>query len=1481
MKNLKKVLAMVLAFACTFSMFAGAKVFEDVPAGSDYSEAITMLSDLRVIQGKDDGKYHPEDTITRAEACAMIARLMTGDPNVSQYVGAQSFTDVAKGSWKDSAIGYCYINGIVIGVGNNKFEPDRAITDAEFVTMVVRAMGYETADMKQNYPYSYMSNAQATGLLDGVTMVASTNALRGEDAQVIYNALFTDYARGAKLVNTTHGTSVETYPTLAESIWGLDRAAVGTWDKNNKDDEKATLTNCKAHTWVIVGADKTKEGNILAYPIADDETDLYKTDKNDVDGKAKTGYHTYSFKYAGDVDSIKGYQVELWGEGKHGEPTWEKAGEKVVYSEDWEIKAIKTVKGQKAYDYNASMADKKDDNGEIVLGEETLKLESVADNAKGLSKENTTKTNLTTYLTKDKYNGEKIGDKKNVEKALNVRTGAQYKLIDWDSDGDIDWVVVDQASYFKVESVNSKRLTVSAMEADEKLDSDKDDNKSVTWKLDDLNDEKDYKVKYEVPKDLKEGDVIELTYKVAYDKGEKCEVITATATKVEADTAELDKVSTKDDLELTFDGEVSKIAQNAAFGDVIDPANPDKYEKFDDEELGTEFALWKNRNGFIVYSDYANESSNYMMVLDTSNGKDKTGDRKLATADILLADNSVKKDVKFASDLKIDGKNNDTTGYDKDSRKWKESKVVGNVYKYWQDEDGKITKMESVFSKDAKSYTDYSYDESSDRLKNKEENGKTSGYVASLEGADVLFAVKQHSNEKKSYIIKDEDGSLYVDDADVMAVKQSDIPDINNGDKNDTNTAKLVESTDSTTWLGEKHANKYIAEVGKDNKASAAILGVENFNKFNDAATTVGLVTNVSYDKNDVVSVDVAYNGKVTTLKSAEKVDFDDIVKAYNYNGKTGTDKDLSSPKDTLGNDLTNKGLATYLKDNAAYAEITTNADGKLTAVTFMDQDGGNKVVGHYYEVSRRIITRVKNDNVAYGDANSYFYNDKNLYSVGSLDVTDTDLDKDVKYYSINGRPEINGKDSDDYKGVLLSVVNGFDGTPDIKAESDSVLINSYINDKFDDADTYRVADLACKIDGKIVAAFAFDGTLGEAKKTVSNLGDQTMKAGESKTFDVTAPAGQTVTAVKDIKVNGDTVDGINATVDSTTKIKIELNRAVAADKYTVSYTYTIDGENYNGSFILTVQAAAALKVNTVKPMADATTEAAGASVISNKAVYFKLMDGKNPVSNLNNITFKDSNGYNVSGAKVEAGNDGAYKVTGLVAGNYQILVDNKKIGDLEVVGSASVKLAGAATKSITDATMLDTVNKEYSVDLTGVPANTKIVVAENTIDQHTSTTSATKDGITVEVKDGKVTVKGTPTTNTTKDTFKVGYWDGAKAVEASVEVTPKQLTKTEITLTAPQTMEAGNESVILTLNYKGQALTKAQAEALKFNGATITGGSKTVNNVTVNENGTVTLAWTGPDTTQITQIDLQSNEGGTMVASTFTYDRLTIDQHA
>ena len=1163
MKNLKKVLAMVLAFACTFSMFAGAKVFEDVPAGSDYSEAITMLSDLGVIQGKDDGKYHPEDTITRAEACAMIARLMTGDPNVSQYVGAQSFTDVAKGSWKDSAIGYCYINGIVIGVGNNKFEPDRAITDAEFVTMVVRAMGYETADMKQNYPFSYMSNAQAIGLLDGTNMVASTDALRGEDAQVIYNALFTDYARGAKLVNTTHGTSVETYPTLAESVWGLERAAVGTWKE--KDDETATLEYCKAHTWVVLGADPTAEGHIIAYAIEDDSTDLYTDNKDKM---------VYSFKYAGDADAVAGYQVELWGEGSHGEPEWESKNDKYVWSDNWEIKAIKTVKGQKAYDYNASMADSKDDNGEIVIGEETLKLDSVADNANDAEKVQS----VDQYLYEG-YHGETKLDDKKVEKALNIRDGAQYKLVDWDSDGDIDWAVVSTANYYKVDSVSSKRLTVSYMDTKGKDEEENTTSKTLTWKLDDLNDEKDYKVKVEAPEDLAEGDIIEVTYTTAYDKSEKAEVVTATVTKVEADTHELDKVSTKDNLVLTFDGETMELAQNKEVGDTIVPANPSKYIGFDEEELGTEFNIWTDRNGFIVYSDYATESTNYMMVLDTANGSDKTGDRKQGVIDFISADNKLHKDVKLTASARIledDGRTEvkDSSGsyaYNDSTRKFNESLVVGNVYKYWTNEDGEITKMQEIVN-DEKS-DDYDYVAKNDRLTLDNES-------YALEDADVIFAVTGNYIKHEGTANTD----LRVDDSDVLAVKQSDIPDIK--EKGDTEPAVLDSKYTKYTksWIGNNTARVALS-ADKNKDVSAAILGVDSFNKFNAGSTKVGLVTNVSYDKNDVVSIDVAYNGKVETISSAEKKDFDDIVSVMDYTAKNNTKEySVGSRTETINNGImTGTNLKDYLNKSAAYAEITVDADGKLTDVMFMDDksdlDGkgnSNVVIGNYYQVSRKVITDVNEGKwiSTYNGAATYASKDA-LYTIDTKNsqTVASDFADEVFYYTIDGKPTNYG---DVYTSKALSVLEdisttlkytNFDGNPDIKvAEASDLQVSEIHGDKDSANDTYYVADIASKIadDGKgdVTAVYMFDDDMDEVINFngSASVAATDVKVGEKTTITVTLADDDNIDKSK---LYVDIVNDKDKTVLS--EVKVSANKTTEVDTSKLAEgTYTVKLYGYN-----------------------------------------------------------------------------------------------------------------------------------------------------------------------------------------------------------------------------------------------------------------------------------------------------------------------------
>ena len=1115
------------------------------------------------------------------------------------------------------------------------------------------SMGYETPDMTQGYPFSYMSNAQAIGLLDGVNMVASTDALRGEDAQVIYNAMFTDYARGAMLVNTTHGTSVESYPTLAESVWGLDRAAVGTW--NEKSDEDVTLTNCKAHTWVVIGAAQDEENAILAYPIDDDTTDLYKSDDKNKQ------YATYKFKYDGDVDSIRGYQVELWGEGSHGEPTWEKGKSDgtFVYSEDWKIKAIKTVKGQTKYDYNPSMADSKADNGTIVLDDETsLDLDSVAGNAKNVQSSDAVPTQ--DIFLGDSLNTVSIKDDKSVEKALNVRNGAQYQLMDWDSDGDVDWVVVDEAHYYKVEAVSSKRVTVASMDSNSDLKSDKDE-KVETWKLDDSekiatnNARKDVKIKYEVPDGLAEGDIVEVTYKVTNE--DKSQIITATVSVVDSENKTLDKVATKDGLTLTFSDEEMKVAQNAELGDVIVPENPQEYKDFNGEELGTEFALWTNRNGFIVYSDYATQTSNYMMVLNTAGGKDVTGSRELAEIDIMTSAGEEKKDVKVSSSARVLDINGDTL---KDSsnqaayegRAFDESQVVGNVFKYWTDEDGVITKMQAVFDSNKKTANEYTYDADADRLVDAVNNK----YVASLEDANVIFAVRQNYIQKDTStdatVIGGADGvkDLKVSASDVHATKQADIPDIGT----DPTDEELINSGSSslngnTSWLGAGAAvgnnTKYAVQLDRNNEATAAILGVSNFNKFNAGTTKLGLVTNVSEDKNGVIEIMAAYDGKVEAVSSVEKQDFEDIVKVFDGS----SDKSVAGADSTIsaaGNGIFDGGKLSQIVNNGGqYAEITTNADGKLTKVVFLDDDtqtttginNENKLRGHYYTVSRNLVLKTDNKKLLYALNNDqtyddvyaaqYFSSDSKLYSVGRLEASSSSYADDAKFYTVDAKPT---RHDEDYAGTRLTVNAGFDSL-----DAKDITVGEYSDIAFyqpdyrTDDNIYEISDLAFNSDNELVAAYSF-----------KNLDEQTAT-------DIAVVSAWDANGVPKTSFNADDVVTLRAAlVDSDSTMKLNTLKVYDQNGLDVTSKFTVNVTTGSGSRVIgatiTIPTDASGKY-TIKGAYNSTVYAGGLTIdvaASNKKfeiaqIQFTDLGATTPAQDVNPMADNKSFGIYVTGNAV------------------------------------------------------------------------------------------------------------------------------------------------------------------------------------------------------------------------------------------------------
>ncbi len=174
MKNLKKVLALALAFALSLSLFAGAAQFTDAAEiNVDYADSVNMLVELGIVGGYPDGSFGPSKNITRAEMTKLVYALKYG-PDATEgaiFAGnASKFTDVAaKGEsyWAKGFINYCATTGIVGGIGNNKFNPDGNVTVAEAAKMLLVALGADAA--KETYAGSnWMGNVVSDAIDLGV-----------------------------------------------------------------------------------------------------------------------------------------------------------------------------------------------------------------------------------------------------------------------------------------------------------------------------------------------------------------------------------------------------------------------------------------------------------------------------------------------------------------------------------------------------------------------------------------------------------------------------------------------------------------------------------------------------------------------------------------------------------------------------------------------------------------------------------------------------------------------------------------------------------------------------------------------------------------------------------------------------------------------------------------------------------------------------------------------------------------------------------------------------------------------------------------------------------------------------------------------------------------------------------------------------------------------------------------------------------------
>ena len=152
MRNLKKILAMVLALVMSLSLMAtaGAASFPDVDAENPYATAIEVLDGLKVFQGFEDGTFKPTDSLNRAQAAVLVYRIATGDVDnkyVDNYTYMQQskFNDLDGYNWAKGYINYCQNAGIVVGTSATTFNPGAPVTGYQLMVMLLRTLGYGKA----------------------------------------------------------------------------------------------------------------------------------------------------------------------------------------------------------------------------------------------------------------------------------------------------------------------------------------------------------------------------------------------------------------------------------------------------------------------------------------------------------------------------------------------------------------------------------------------------------------------------------------------------------------------------------------------------------------------------------------------------------------------------------------------------------------------------------------------------------------------------------------------------------------------------------------------------------------------------------------------------------------------------------------------------------------------------------------------------------------------------------------------------------------------------------------------------------------------------------------------------------------------------------------------------------------------------------------------------------------------------------------
>ena len=158
--------------------------YSDVSDGYWAYDAIRFVTEEELFQGVSGGGFAPELTMSRAMLATVLYRA-AGSPAVTASAG---FTDVPDGQWYSDAVNWAASEGIVNGVGGNRFAPDDNVSREQIATILyqyVLSTG-ETAEADASVLSGYGDSASVhSWAADGMAWAVGEGIITGKPGSLL------------------------------------------------------------------------------------------------------------------------------------------------------------------------------------------------------------------------------------------------------------------------------------------------------------------------------------------------------------------------------------------------------------------------------------------------------------------------------------------------------------------------------------------------------------------------------------------------------------------------------------------------------------------------------------------------------------------------------------------------------------------------------------------------------------------------------------------------------------------------------------------------------------------------------------------------------------------------------------------------------------------------------------------------------------------------------------------------------------------------------------------------------------------------------------------------------------------------------------------------------------------------------------------------------------------------------------------------